>query len=195
MAQPFQLAWGRASEIEGWLYEGEARLLWDLCSAPWCEVGSHRGRSAVILASRDLPGWCVDWFLDREGHLWNPDKSREIQAELRSNLAPFGGVTVLAGRFQDLHEQVPDGLGFLHLDADHSFEGTKEAFDLYAPKVRRGGHLVIHDVWHESWHDNPSVKEHSPYPGVTRFVKECLLADQEWEHLLDVERSAAFRKR
>lgn len=195
MASPVQLAWGKAENIVGWLYRGEAELLWELCEAPWCEVGSHRGRSAVMLAERAQPGWCIDWFLDREDHLENPEVAREIETTLRANLAPYEGVTILSGRFQDLHELVPDDLAFLHLDADHSTEGTDEAFQLYAPKVRRGGYMVIHDAWHESWHDDPTVKNHSAWPGVTRFVNEILLADQSWEHVKDVQRSAAFRKR
>lgn len=194
MADPFHLAWKKAEDIDGWLYEREAKLLWDLCESPWCEIGSHRGRSAIILASRSNPGYCIDWFRDRPGHMESDERAADIEASLRKNMKPFE-VKVFAKRFQDVHERIPEGLAFLHLDADHSFDGTEEAFNLYAPKVKRGGYMVIHDAWHEGWHEDPSVKELSAWPDVPQFLNEVLFFNQCWEHVCDVERSAAFRKR
>jgi predicted O-methyltransferase YrrM len=38
------------------------------------------------------------------------------------------------------------GLDFLFLDADHSYEGVKLDFELYAPLVRKGGIIALHDI-------------------------------------------------
>ncbi len=37
-------------------------------------------------------------------------------------------------------------LDFLHIDADHSYEGVKKDFELYSNLVREGGIIALHDV-------------------------------------------------
>src|SRR3954447_19847504 len=49
-------AWARAEQVPGWLKEGQARLLWDEAMAlpagsTVLEIGSHQGRSTVVLGS------------------------------------------------------------------------------------------------------------------------------------------------
>lgn len=36
---------------------------------------------------------------------------------------------------------------FLFIDGDHSYEGVQLDFDLYAPLVRNGGVIALHDIW------------------------------------------------
>ena len=167
--------WARANAISGWLTRREGDLLYSLCRSPWCELGSWAGRSAVILAARG-PGTCVDWF--REGNQ---------PSHLEDNVPST--CTILHSDFRDAADLVEPGLRFLHLDADHSYAATKEAWDLYMPKLEPGGHVVIHDAWVYG-------TVHNPWPECTMFVEE-LMADQEGNgilHVYDVERSAAFRK-
>ena len=40
----------------------------------------------------------------------------------------------------------PEGLDFLFIDADHTYDGVKGDFELYSPLVRRGGLVVLHDI-------------------------------------------------
>src|SRR5436305_1373985 len=35
---------------------------------------------------------------------------------------------------------------FLFVDADHTYEGVRSDFEMYAPLVRSGGVLVFHDI-------------------------------------------------
>lgn len=167
--------WKKADAISGWLTRAEGDLLWRLCEPPWCEVGSWCGRSAVILAAKG-PGTCIDWC--REGNL---------HAVLRDNVPDT--CAVLQEDFREAASHVPSGLQFLHLDADHSYDGTKAAWDLYFPKLEPGGHVVIHDAWVHQTDGNP-------WPEVTFFVSNLidLQAKNGVEHVGDVERSAAFRK-
>jgi hypothetical protein len=37
--------------------------------------------------------------------------------------------------------------GYVHIDGDHSYEGVKTDFDLFWPKVEKGGFFAIHDVF------------------------------------------------
>lgn len=167
--------WNRARRIHGWYRRREASLLYTLCETPWCEIGSWQGRSAVILAARG-PGICID--SGREGNLLS-----ELEANVPSTC------TVIHSDFRDAADLVEPGLRFLHLDADHSYAATKEAWDLYMPKLVPGGHVVIHDAWVYREGKNP-------WPEVTFFVDNLidLQAKNGVEHVYDVERSAAFRK-
>ena len=51
-------------------------------------------------------------------------------------------------------------LDYLFIDGDHTYEGVKQDFELYAPLVREGGIIVLHDI-----------AEHPPATGcdVSRF--------------------------
>ena len=49
---------------------------------------------------------------------------------------------------------------FLFIDADHSYEGVKRDFELYAPLVRSGGLVAFHDI------------ASPPWPGVVQFWEE-----------------------
>lgn len=171
--------WEQADNIDGWLSPAEAGLLWKLCAGPWCEVGCWHGRSAVVLAGTGHPGWCVDWF--QENHY-----GLGTREQFDVNLRGRRNVTVVPSPFAEAADRVPAGLALLHLDADHSYEGTAEAFRLYSPKVEVGGHVVIHDA-------HPYRLARNPWPGTTRFAEELRRAPG-WEPAADVERSAAFRR-
>lgn len=50
-------------------------------------------------------------------------------------------------------EKVRNYLGnidFLFIDGDHTYEGVKRDFDLYAPLVAPGGIIALHDIAHSS---------------------------------------------
>lgn len=130
-----EAVWERADRIEGWLTREEADLLYRYARAPWCEIGTYKGRSATVLTAKGH-GYCVDLF-------------EEWYAVRNGDLGRFSGphcATLVKGDFRDVADQVPDGLEFLYLDADHSYEGTRDAWKLYAPKVKLGGHIAIHDA-------------------------------------------------
>ena len=38
------------------------------------------------------------------------------------------------------------GLDYLFIDGDHTYEGAKRDFELYAPLVRKGGVIALHDI-------------------------------------------------
>jgi len=59
-------------------------------------------------------------------------------------------------------------LSFLHIDLDpHSFDQTKVIFELYEPKIKKGGIVMFHDC--------------TPQWGVFTFVNEILLKDRDWK--------------
>ena len=42
-------------------------------------------------------------------------------------------------------------LDYLFIDGDHSYKGVKKDFDVYSPLVKKGGHIVFHDI---AYHKN-----------------------------------------
>lgn len=65
----------------------------------------------------------------------------------------------------ETHRRVRDVLGsnqldLLFIDGDHSYEGVKRDFDLYAPLVRRGGIVAFHNI---AEHPVPSQCEVSQF--------------------------------
>lgn len=137
-----EIVWDAASGIEGWMTRAEADLLWRYCRAPWCEIGSYKGRSAVVLSARGR-GYCVDI-----GEPW-------YQGRLPIN------VEFVKGDCLDVADQVPAPLSFLYLDADHEYDATMAAFHAYEDKVVDGGYIALHDALelHPGEMDWPGVNE------------------------------------
>lgn len=59
-------------------------------------------------------------------------------------------------------DSISEGIDFLFIDGDHSYEGVKQDFELYSPLVNNDGIIAFHDI----------VKIDSEYMGVPRFWKE-----------------------
>jgi hypothetical protein len=166
MAEAFPMRfWEKSDPIEGWLSKLEAILLYALCEGSWCEVGAWRGKSAVVLAETGHPGVVID---------------KEVTLELRNNLSPYA-VKVVESSFEDAIGAVGQ-VQLLHLDADHSYEGTKRAYELYSPKVQHEGYLVFHDA------------RGGGHPEVELFVT-TLFRNPSWRHIASVERSVVFQLR
>lgn len=54
-------------------------------------------------------------------------------------------------------------IDFLFVDGDHTYDGIRTDWELWAPLVRPGGVVALHDTW-------PNGARHEP--GVVRFVDE-----------------------
>jgi hypothetical protein len=167
--------WTKVEQIHGWLWREEADTLDDLNSGEWCEVGCWQGRSTRVLAEKN-PGWAVDWFQGSPEH----EAGTDTYEEFMRNVGWHPNVTVVRSRFENAADHV-GRVDLLHLDADHSYDATKLAFDLYSPKVRIGGHVVFHDARGGGW------------PSVERFVAE-LKRRPGWAHVVNVGRAAAFQR-
>ncbi len=174
MRQPSPPGWERAELIRGWYRENEARLLAELCTGPWCEIGCYEGRSTTILAETGETGFAIDTF---QGSTEMPDDTDTYAAFMR-NVGDRENVIVIQQSFERAARFVPQyGFSLLHLDADHSYAGTERAFELYAPKLLRDGHVFFHDARGGGW------------PEVERYV-----ATLEWPVVAEVDLTIVLRK-
>jgi predicted O-methyltransferase YrrM len=199
-ASGFDLIWARADVIEGWLTRPEAELLARLNVGTWCEIGSYKGRSTIVLALTGDFGYAIDWFQGTPRDIGEADTLDEFWANLDG--IRNRRFIVIAERHEDAAREVPPALDLLFLDGDHSFEATASAFSLYAPKVKVGGHVVLHDVWSLEGDANPG---NNPLPGCRAFFEGLMLDNTlrwgrmdeptvRWEHTENVDRCAVLRR-
>jgi len=86
------------------------------------DLEAPRGWKVPIYLSLGQPGQKID-LLEADSHDPNT-RSRVLE--------------LLQGR----------GLDFLFIDGDHSYDGVKKDFEMYAPLVNRGGMIAFHDIVH-----------------------------------------------
>ncbi len=147
----FEQAWLVADPIGGWLTEGQGRVLWDEAShvpagGTIVEIGSHQGRSTVILGlAAQLRGArvvAIDPFV--EGSMFGGQRTRGI---FETNIAQAGLGDVVDLRAMPSKEARSTWVGtidLLYIDGKHDYWTVVD--DLHwtthlAPQAR----VLIHD--------------------------------------------------
>ena len=146
------------------------------------EVGTFFGRAAVVLAgARKLRGsgtvHCIDPF-DASGDVFSVPHYREILAQHpeRSQRDHFADTMRRAGlsNWVAVHEGTAAAVGadwnepidLLFLDGDQSPAGARAAYDAFAPWLKRGGVIALH---------NSKERTYDPeHDGHYRLVREEL---------------------
>lgn len=153
----FHDAWNRATPIEGWLTEGQARRLYLAAltvpeGGQVVEIGSFRGRSASVLATAARRVVCVD------PHMGSDRGPQEIEADpelgasdfesFHANLATAG----VADRIEhvralsaDALDAVPGAAHVLFVDGAHRYGPALDDLRRWGAKVPPGGRLLVHD--------------------------------------------------
>jgi predicted O-methyltransferase YrrM len=150
----FEEAWKSSLEIEGWLLESQGRALFEAAAAlpsdtAAVEIGSHRGKSASIIAG-GLPAHArltaVDPFDDPR---WGggPDSLAMFQ----KNVA-IAGVADKIDLFRGLSVEASASwtglpVGLLWVDGAHDRASTLADIDGWLPHMADGGRLYIHDAF------------------------------------------------
>jgi predicted O-methyltransferase YrrM len=155
----FEAAWAVARDVEGWLTEAPARRLFAAAAAVApggrvVEIGSFRGRSAIVLASAGADVVCVD------PHAGSDRGPREIAADagrgdadleaFRANLARAG----VAARVRHVRAfsdaalgEVPGPVDVLFVDGAHRIVPARADIRRWGDRVRPGGRMLVHDAW------------------------------------------------
>ena len=154
MSPTFEDAWTIANEVDGWLLERQGRALFEAAGrvppgSVAVEIGSHRGKSAVLIAmglAGDARLTAVDPFDDPR---WGggPESLNLFQ----ENLAK-AGVSAKVDLFKGLSEEASakwTGLpvGFLWVDGAHDLGSTLKDFDGWMPHLMSGAELYVHDAF------------------------------------------------
>jgi predicted O-methyltransferase YrrM len=95
---------------------------------------------------------------------------------LRANVAALGlseQVMIVRSTSEEAARNWKDPIDLLFIDGDHSYEGVKRDWDLFAPYVKPFGIVVFHDTGWEMGHYRAQAR---PDMGVPRFVDELRAA-------------------
>jgi Methyltransferase domain len=154
----FETALAAVEGVEGWLSEGQARRLFDRAavvppSGRIVEIGSYRGRSAIVLASA---GGAEVVAIDP--HAGNDRGPQEIHGSasegesdnqaFRANLESAG----VAGRVrhvrlpsQEALDAVDGPIDLLYVDGAHRLRPAMDDIARWGTRVRPGGTMLVHD--------------------------------------------------
>jgi predicted O-methyltransferase YrrM len=187
MASGFEETWRLASDIDGWLSERQARAL-DAAArtlpkdAAIVEIGSHRGRSTVVLArAKPAPArlLAVDPWSDPR---WGGGE--DAFPDFRGNLerAGVGGAVEV---FRGTSEQAAaawngDGIGLLWVDGAHDRSSVLTDLDRWEPFVVEGGRVYVHDAFSS--------------PGVTFALLQRHLLSRSFRYVGSVRTLAMLRR-
>lgn len=182
----FAQAWSMAESVPGWLKLGQARMLFDAVlalppGARVLEIGSHQGRSSIVLgtALRARSGSliCVDPFVD--GRLFGGSPTR---AKFEANVLRAGieDVVTLEAEFSTaLRPTWSTPFDLLYIDGKHDYWTFTD--DLrWAQFLPSGGRVLVHDAF-------SSI-------GVTLGVLAKVLPSRELRYLERSDSMALFAK-
>ena len=170
-----------AAGVEGWLSDDQARRLWQRARSAEriVEIGSYRGRSAIVMARAARDG---AELVAIDPHAGNDRGPREIEGSadegesdfraFRANLERAGvGGRVRHVRLpsRDALDAVEGELDVLYVDGAHRYEPARDDLRRWGRRVRPGGHMLVHDSFSSL--------------GVTLAIMRLLVAGGEFRYL------------
>jgi len=148
----FDAAWSRASEIEGWLTREQAAVLFRAArslpdGSTVVEIGSHQGRSTVVLAA-GLPTGARLVAVDPFEPAWRYG-GHSTQELLLAHLGAAGfadRVEVVASTSRAARAEYDGPVDLLYIDGKHDYWTVRD--DLrWAARVPEGGAVLVHDAF------------------------------------------------
>jgi predicted O-methyltransferase YrrM len=148
--------------VEGWLSDAQARRLWERAGAlrpggRIVELGSYRGRSAIVLASGAAEGVAV---MAVDPHAGNDRGPREIHGTAEqgeSDIRAFeenvrhagveGRVTHVRLGSQDALAEIPGEVELVYVDGAHRYRPARDDLARWGERVAPGGALLVHDAF------------------------------------------------
>ena len=148
--------------VEGWLTEGQARLLFETAGevpadGTIVEIGSFRGRSTIVLARGAGPSVEVVAIDPHAGNDRGPQEIGGFAAEAEddhqvflANLERAGvreRVRVLRAFSGEVLGEVEGPVDLLWVDGAHRAKPAHDDLKHWGDRVRPGGRMLVHDSW------------------------------------------------
>ena len=116
------------------------------------ELGTDRGESyfafcqSVFENRTGSKAFAIDhWLGDPHAGSYDETTFKDVESHNRSSYSSFS--VLLRSTFDDAVARFADeSIDLLHLDGHHSEEAARHDLQLWLPKLRPGGILLVHDV-------------------------------------------------
>lgn len=170
--EKFQKAWGAANQIDGWLTEEEAALLFyfaEKCGGQIIELGSYKGRSTTILGfAAHSPVAAIDTFKGspEHGDIDTYEEFLQNIAGVQSNVQVYREDAVSAA-----NHFLPESISLLFVDADHEYTAILDQLDAWLPKLAKDSVVILHDVG--DWAGPTRAASDLLYNGFVRVGTAC----------------------
>jgi len=160
MSRTFEEALAAVEHVDGWMSPDQARRLYDAaaCTRPGdriVEIGSFRGRSAIVLASAAPAGVRLFAIDPHAGNDRGPQEIDGFGAEAEDDHAVFTANLAAAGvterithlrMFSDAaHGQIDGDLAVVYVDGAHRYGPARTDIRDWGRRIEDGGTLLIHD--------------------------------------------------
>ena len=158
----FEDALAAVRDVEGWLSDDQARVLWERARsvAPGgriVEIGSYRGRSAIVMARAAAGAAEVVAIDPHAGTDRGPQEittsaehgERDVET-FRGNLERAGVAGVVEHVRQPSQEalsSVDGSADVLYVDGAHRYRPARDDIARWGERVRPGGTMLIHDAF------------------------------------------------
>jgi predicted O-methyltransferase YrrM len=183
----FEDAWSIAADVDGWLTPAQGRVLFEAAGRvpvgqAVVEVGSHRGKSTILLAAGLRDGVTLTAIDPFDDPRWGggPDSL----AVFESNLARAGvadRVTLERGLSGDVAATwTGPPVGLAWIDGAHDEGSVLVDLDGWDPHLADGGALLLHDAFSAI--------------GTTRAVLRRLWWSRRYRYVTSVRTLVEFRK-
>lgn len=116
------------------------------------EIGTYRGGTLFVfsqVATQDATVISLDYHFTLLGKMYFGFQKRVLGKFIRNgqSLVVLRKDSHRPETLASIHEALHGHqLDFLFIDGDHSYEGVRKDFEMYAPLVRSGGLVAFHDI-------------------------------------------------
>ena len=147
-------------DVPGWLTAAQASRLWELArvvtpDGTIVEIGSYRGRSAILLAQAAPLRATIVAVDPHAGNDRGPRQFRGTSEEgeedfiaFRLNVEAAGvadRITHVRERSGDAHAAVDGEVDLLYVDGSHRYRDARDDISGWGRRVAQGGIVLIHD--------------------------------------------------
>lgn len=151
-----------AEGVAGWLSDDQAGRLWERAAAvrpggTIVEIGSYRGRSAIVLATAAPEGVEVVAIDPHAGNDRGPREIRGTSAEGEADHRAFlanlaragvdGRVRHVRAPSQDALDAVDGPVDLLYVDGAHRYAPARADLERWGARVAPGGTMLVHDAF------------------------------------------------
>jgi predicted O-methyltransferase YrrM len=152
------------------------------------EIGVYEGINTVVISTalaKDGKAFGIDpFFKGALGICYH-----KVIAKLHLKRNSVKEKVVLIEKFSfDAVGDVPEAVDLIFIDGDHSYEGIKKDWQLYADKLKPGGIMVLHDT-------SVVGSEAVGILDSVRFYNEVIRLDERYQWLESVDSMNVLRKK